>query len=305
MAVIQAEVNDLKREILPSAVAYYPVSGRWRAVSRWAFSKQRPLPEIPRVVNPSSAVFNRYFVDLGAPVIIVGSEIFRSGPTTFDDLVAGAGDMEVVVRGGDYSTHSGREQRRIRLVEYLDSYIRGSVAEGAGASGKRLPPYAAHNHLSKKRMDSLGLVYPLGCNPRTTNRPNMWLGPANSLTPLHYDSNDNLICQYVGRKQLTLYPPSQIKWLYTYGYGPSWSRVDNPLTVDLNTYPRFANAQHVDVMLAPGEILYLPARWSHFVVNPEASLMVNFWPRQTLTQKMRMTLDRRLRQVKRLCGFPG
>lgn len=29
--------------------------------------------------------------------------------------------------------------------------------------------------------------------------------------------------------------------------------------------------------LNPGEILYLPARWSHFVVNLDIAVMVNFW----------------------------
>ena len=42
-------------------------------------------------------------------------------------------------------------------------------------------------------------------------------------------------------------------------------------------FPLFAKARSVDVTLNPGEILYLPARWSHFVLNLEISVMVNFW----------------------------
>ena len=41
-----------------------------RNLERIRFSKLPPLSEVPRIVDPPTDVFNRYFVDRGSPVII-------------------------------------------------------------------------------------------------------------------------------------------------------------------------------------------------------------------------------------------
>jgi ribosomal protein L16 Arg81 hydroxylase len=120
------------------------------------------------------------------------------------------------------------------------------------------------------------------------------------MTPLHYDSRDNLICQYIGSKHLTLYPPSQIPWLYTSGFAPSWSAVADPRDPDIKKFPLFNRAKSLEVTLTAGELLYLPARWSHFVRNLETSLMVNFWPQYTTAQEMKIGLGQRVARAKRL-----
>src|SRR3546814_13597494 len=71
----------------------------------------------------------------------------------------------------------------------------------------------------------------------------------------------NLSCQYIGTKHLTLYPPSQIPWLYTRGSAPAWSDVADPRQPDLAKFPLFTKAKAVEVTLVAGEMLYLPARW--------------------------------------------
>jgi ribosomal protein L16 Arg81 hydroxylase len=180
----------------------------------------------------------------------------------------------------------------------VDRYIRQKGARKKKRA-RSLPPYAAHIRLSREQVQSLGLHPPIGFERKRLARPNLWLGPGGSLTPLHYDSNDNLLCQCAGRKRLMLYPPSQIKWLYTRGYSPAWSRVPNPLEPDLESYPRFARARHVDVTLNPGEILYLPARWAHFAYNLDASLMVNYWTEQTTLQRLLKSLELRMRRTRK------
>lgn len=43
-------------------------------------------------------------------------------------------------------------------------------------------------------------------------------------------------------------------------------------------YPRFADAQRVELLLRPGEVLFIPALWYHCVQSLEFSVSVNmFW----------------------------
>src|SRR5262249_45734311 len=94
---------------------------------------------------------------------------------------------------------------------------------------------------------------------------------------------------------LTLYPPSQIPWLYTRSYAPAWSGIADPRRPDLKKYPLFARAKAVEVTLQAGEVLYLPKKWAHFVQNVETSLMVNFWPEYTSAQKLTIRLREKAR----------
>ena len=249
-----------------------------RNLERIRFSKLPPLSQVPRIVDPPTDVFNRYFVDRGSPVISVGAAPFRDKPPTLADMLSGSGrDIGVQVRGGDYADVRKRENRRMPLVDYVEQYL-SRADERESGTGENLPNYAGNSPLSKSDFDALGLKYPDRFDDGASFQdPRLWIGPKGSLTALHNDGSDNLMCQYVGRKYLKLFPPSQIKWLYTTGFGPSWSGIPDPRTPDLVKFPLFARARSVDVTLNPGEILYLPARWSHFVLNLEISVMVNFW----------------------------
>ncbi len=125
---------------------------------------------------------------------------------------------------------------------------------------------------------------------------NLWMGNSSSeiVTPLHHDFNDNLYVVVQGRKQFTLFPPSEAGNLYTRGtvleveqngnirYAsmdgmPHLSRVDlaNP---DLERYPRFAAAQktRLDVELEQGDMLFLPNGWFHRVVSRGRHVAVSF-----------------------------
>jgi Cupin-like domain len=253
-------------------------------IDRYAFSRLSPLSAVPRVVDPPADVFNRYFVDHGFPMIAVSGRIFRDGLPTLEGILASAGDIKVNVRGGNYAEVRRRRMRELRLAEYMQKFMVDPPAAADGA----LPDYAGNSLLSRGELESLGLRYPDVFERRQFEGPRLWMGPRGSLTPLHYDSRDNMICQYIGRKHVTLFPPSQIRWLYTWGFSPSWSRIADPREPDLEKYPLFARARSLSFVLNPGEVLYLPKRWAHFIVNLDPSVMVNFWPERTAFQRLRI-----------------
>lgn len=259
-------------------------------MNRRAFSKLPPMSQIPRVVDPAADVFHQYFVSRGAPVVLVASRVFQGVPKTLDEILAGGGDkIPVSVRGGDYLDPDKRLRERVTLGEYVEQVIRPHAAWAAAElDGASLPPYSGNTPLSKSEFAALGFKYPEPFEGKSFEFPRLWIGPRGSMTPLHYDSRDNLICQYVGTKQLLLYPPSQIKFLYTHGLAPSWSGVPDPRHPNVERFPLFSRARGVEVTLGPRELLYLPARWSHFVVNLDTSVMVNFWPEHSLTRQVEL-----------------
>ena len=252
-------------------------------MNRRAFSKLPPMSQIPRIVDPEADVFHQYFVSQGAPVVLVGSRVFQDAPKTLEEILAGGGaKVEVRVRGGDYLDPSKRLSEKMPLGEYADRVLRPRATAGADVETASLPPYSANTPLSESECAALGFRYLSPFRGKSFGFPRVWIGPKGSMTPLHYDSTDNLMCQYVGTKHLLLFPPSQIRWLYARGLAPSRSRVPDPRHPDLRAFPRFSRARGVEVTLMAGELLYLPSRWSHFVVNQDTSVMVNFWAKPSL-----------------------
>ncbi|KAJ4989151.1 leucine carboxyl methyltransferase [Stagonosporopsis vannaccii] len=89
---------------------------------------------------------------------------------------------------------------------------------------------------------------------------------------LHYDVHPNILSQISGTKTLTLYPPSDVSQL---AYPPGASSSSLPLSA-LDHNPKLH--PHV-AALAPGDVLFIPAMWSHTATPDEGvSVAVNvFW----------------------------
>ncbi|KTD43143.1 cupin-like domain-containing protein [Legionella parisiensis] len=108
---------------------------------------------------------------------------------------------------------------------------------------------------------------------------NLWVGQKGNISPLHFDTNNNILCEVFGRKKIILYPPQQGKLLYPYSCftkAPYVSpiRADQP---DFKTYPKFASAKPYEVILHPTDIMYIPPFWWHQVFNLDMTISVNFW----------------------------
>jgi hypothetical protein len=107
----------------------------------------------------------------------------------------------------------------------------------------------------------------------------LWVSPAGAISPLHFDVANNLHAQLGGAKRFLTFERGRFGVMYPeppWSPVPNFSRVD-PLSPDLARFPRFRRAVPRSTQLAPGDVLFLPARTWHHVVSEEASISVNFW----------------------------
>ena len=105
----------------------------------------------------------------------------------------------------------------------------------------------------------------------------LWFGPGGTITPLHHDIMNVMVAQIYGRKRFTLICPEDTP--YVYNEVGVYSEVDckNP---DYTRHPWYQYATPMEVVLDPGEVLFIPVGWWHHVEGLDTSIMVsyiNFW----------------------------
>ncbi|XP_077472579.1 HSPB1-associated protein 1 homolog [Stigmatopora argus] len=121
-----------------------------------------------------------------------------------------------------------------------------------------------------------------GFEGRNGKDSTLWIGTEGANTPCHMDSYGcNLVLQVEGRKRWHLFPPEDTSKLYPsripYEESSVFSRV-NVSHPDLDKFPSFRHASAHVVTLLPGQVLYVPRHWWHYVESVDAlTVSVNTW----------------------------
>ena len=100
-----------------------------------------------------------------------------------------------------------------------------------------------------------------------------WFGPAGTITPLHHDLMNLLIAQVYGRKKFLLIPSNHTHLLYN--EKGVFSEVDLD-DIDLDRHPLFKDVRPIEILLEPGEVLFVPVGWWHHVRALDISISVSF-----------------------------
>ena len=114
-----------------------------------------------------------------------------------------------------------------------------------------------------------------------------------AVTSLHFDHYDNLYMQLRGRKRFVLFAPLQAAHLYPF---PLHHPLDQRSRIDLDavaaaaspsvsaSFPRLREARGFEIDLGPGDLLFIPHHWWHYVETTHAddavdglSLSLNLW----------------------------
>ena len=230
---------------------------------------------VPRVGLISSAEFLDQYYAPGNPVVIEGA--MQAWPAlnrwTQDYLKKVVGSADVEFQGGrdtapDYELAKDRHKRSLPFDAFIDlissegagndAYI---TAYNSGANQKALEVlHADLGHLANYLTDAPGML---------------WIGPAGTFTPLHFDLTNNLLAQVIGSKALVLLPPSETSKLANHRH--VFSAVHDITDPDqLKRYPQAAQAFQYDVELNPGDLLFIPIGWWHQVASADFSIMLTY-----------------------------
>jgi hypothetical protein len=113
---------------------------------------------------------------------------------------------------------------------------------------------------------------------------NVWFGQEGVVAAVHYDAYDNLYAQIYGQKRWYLIPPSHARAMYLYPFlhpSHAQSQLIDLRRVNSSHFRFFAESRPplYVVTLQPGDVLFLPACWFHFVEAVNTSISVNVWTR--------------------------
>jgi hypothetical protein len=144
------------------------------------------------------------------------------------------------------------------VVTWLSSAPRGGVAARVWQLQQQLEEAAvSHGPILRRPAFATGLI-PVGGGPT------------------HFDDYNNTALVIAGRKSFFIAPPSAMGWQDGQRNGKHNERLDvNPLVPGLFPEPALGQWRLAD--LHPGDVLYLPAGWWHYVVSESHSIMTNVW----------------------------
>lgn len=106
-----------------------------------------------------------------------------------------------------------------------------------------------------------------------SNHIGMWFGPAGTVTPLHHDGSNILLGQIRGRKLVKLISPFFLDYLYNTHACFSEVDLDN---IDFERFPLMKKVEILTITLEPGELLFIPIGWWHWVKAFEVSISLSF-----------------------------
>ncbi|KAJ2781925.1 Succinyl-CoA:3-ketoacid coenzyme A transferase 1, mitochondrial [Coemansia javaensis] len=223
-----------------------------------------------------------------APLVIKGAISFwpALGDRPWSDLeylrdAVGHHRLVPVELGAEYTDRQWT-QTLMPFGQFLDTVVCGS--RRAGGSGGR-GYLAQHDLLAQAPRLARDFVLPDYLLAETGRRAagaddvavNVWIGPAGTVSPLHHDPLDNLFAQVVGYKYFKLYPPDETPNLYPH---PPGSPLSNTSQIDAAApdparHPLSAAARYVECVVGPGDLLYIPPRWWHYVRSLSVSASIS------------------------------
>ena len=229
---------------------------------------------IERRSNVSREEFLEKYYSRNRPVIL--TDIMKNWQAmnkwTPDYLKATCGDAMVHIsaernENPHYETNDTKHRRNVKFREFIDMVNSGQetndyymTARDEFFSNPDVAPLLADIEKFPEYLDP------------NSNWLFMWYGPKGTYTPLHHDLMNIFMAQVKGRKRIRMIPATQMDLVYNDNgvYTPVDFR--NP---NYEKFPKFREADVIELELAPGEALFVPAGWWHEVLALDMSITVS------------------------------
>ncbi|HXD07141.1 MAG TPA: cupin-like domain-containing protein [Burkholderiaceae bacterium] len=267
----------------PAYDAAQAVQQRLRKLEAIALNLQRLWASDPnyrtvekRVDVPAEEFAARY-VRGCRPVVLTGHT--RDWPAmqrwSPEDLKRRFGHLEVEIQS-DREADANYEQNKLRLTQRanLGTFV-DQVVQGGATNDYYL---TANNELLRRPefaplLADIGSLPPLCDRSQLMQRSSFWFGPGGTITPLHHDTLMLFHTQVVGRKRWRFVSP--LEWSRVYNLRHVFSEVDLERP-DPARFPEFQQATVLEVVVEPGETMFLPLGWWHQVSALDVSLSFSY-----------------------------
>lgn len=223
---------------------------------------------VERRARPSAEeLFEQYFC-ASTPVLITDlmtgwPALDRWSPAYFKERL---GDATIAVTTGraadpDYDRN---------YAAHTESTTMARFADRVAATGESNDFYMVSNNRNLEAsallplLDDIDLPTDYLDPERLQGCVSLWFGPAGTLTPLHHDTTNVLFCQIVGRKRFRMIAPQETSLLP--GARDYYASIDDARE----------GALIKELVISPGEALFLPVGWWHEVRSLDVSVSLSF-----------------------------
>jgi len=258
---------------------------------------------VDRRRNLSVKELKREYLNAGRPVIIEDAIDHWKAKTswTFEFFRSRLGKITVEAYRYEEGRYRPDNVQRIPLSDYIDKILTNDWNTFPYYIRDNWSLFFKHKELLNDFSDPEYFFDWFRLVPSFMRRPGLriFIGPKGAVTNMHQDiwGSHFWMAQLAGRKRWILFSPDQRNFLYE----NCWQvRPDDP---DLERFPRFAEAKPLDCTVGPGDMIFLPSKWVHWVVSLDStiSLSYNFMGsgcfRSCLTGYMREFVPQRIKSA--------
>ncbi len=234
--------------------------------------------QIEKCAVPPFDEFVRDYYSKHMPAVFTGGFDHWSARHTWcpDYFTERVGNKQVEVqfnRAQDrqYERNSRKYKQKMRMDEFCSLVVEGGESNDYYLTANNNQESLSELALLFEDVGDFGKGYRIPETIKT--RSHLWFGPIGAFTPLHHDLTNNMLVQVYGRKKLTLIPAFQVQNLYNDTH--VYSATDFP-DIDLKRFPKMKNVTPIEVILYPGEAIFIPIGWWHCVESLDVSISVSF-----------------------------
>ncbi len=250
-----AVLSDLEVSGDPSKIfPVYLLEDDAPAWLEWAAEVSRrdcPIPTSIERVDPTQSAVEAAIAK-GAPFVI-RAPAGAAPKWTLDYIDKSFGDLPASVVAGTRTVRESLD--RIRGGKTVDGAYRAPEAMVADVG---VPTFLAN---------------------KLDGRPKLFLAPPGGVTPAHRDNSPGLAWHLIGRKRWLFLPPSYADRVYIRATEPNaqLAGVDFNAPLDGDRPPLFRDVVPAEVVVHPGESVYIPALWFHQVHQEDLTVSMSYF----------------------------
>ena len=242
------------------------------------YRKSSRCAKIDVLNNISQVEFYEHYYFLNRPVVLKGlmktSVAVRTWSPEFFSLNFGSVPLEITAGRNllrDYESNFSQTVRTVPMADFIQRLSQDSGTNDFYLVARNYffdnPAFAELKHDLEPPPEIVNTL------DRGHGTVKAWFGPKGTVTPLHYDEHSILLAQIYGRKHFKFIPPFEFPNLYV--RNKFYSAVD-PEHIDAQRYPDFLRVPVADIILEPGDLLFIPVGWWHWAKSLDISISATF-----------------------------